>query len=156
GVDYFTGLHGYASGGAYIDSYTQWELYSQKITGNKLKPQEYGPAYFENNSLIVFQGHTKTSGPVKHTVTGVTCQEDEVTITVSEVEETGRYYDMEAYENFCVVELGEKFNTWLERIRFVIEYKLEQVDSSGNLVKVVKEETMEYTYYYDIDENQWV
>ena len=156
GVGYVTGLYGYAKGAAYIDSCTQWETYCQQITGRDFNSTKYNADYFENNSLIVFEGKRKTASPVQHTVTSVSYQGDVVTVTLSQVEETGRYYTTDVYSNFCVVELEEHLGSWLEGIRFVVNYRKEKVDGSGNLVDVLVEETMEYTYYYDIHENQWM
>ena len=156
GVGYVTGLYGYATGAAYIDSCTQWETYCQQITGRDFNSTKYNADYFENNSLIVFEGKRKTASPVQHTVTSVSYQGDVVTVTLSQVEETGRSYTTDVYSNFCVVELEEHLGSWLEGIRFVVNYRKEKVDGSGNLVDVLVEQTMEYTYYYDIHENQWM
>ncbi len=158
GVEFVTGLYGYATGASYIESCSQWETYCEQIRGSNIEPAKakYNADYFENKSLIVFEGKRKTASPVQHTITSVSYQGDVVTVTLSEVEETGRFYTDDVYSNFCVVELEEHLGSWLEGIRFVVNYRKEKVDGSGNLVDVLVEQTMEYTYYYDVYENQWM
>ena len=158
GLSTLTGLYGYATGASYLETYDQWEQYSQGIRGSNINPakEKYNTEYFENKSLIVFEGKRKTASPVQHTVTAVSYQDGVVTIAVSEREETGRAYTDDVYENFCIVELKEHLGSRLEGIRFVVNYREDQVDGSGNVVGVVTEETLEYTYYYDSYENQWV